>query len=59
VGALGTSLRHEIQRNNRECAAQDFTRLKLLVGWDFFRGWGEEGSWGAGEELARGGKVGA
>ena len=32
---LSTSLRHEIRRNNPDGTAQDFTRLKLLVGLDF------------------------
>jgi hypothetical protein len=32
---LSTSVRHEIRRNNPDGTAQDFTRLKLLVGLDF------------------------
>ncbi|MBI5771548.1 MAG: DUF481 domain-containing protein [Verrucomicrobia bacterium] len=32
---LSASLRHEIRRNNPDGTAQDYTRLKLLVGLDF------------------------
>lgn len=32
---LSTSLRHEIRRNNPDGSAQDYTRLKLLFGFDF------------------------
>jgi hypothetical protein len=32
---LSTSVRHEIRKNNPDGTAQDFTRLKLLVGLDF------------------------
>lgn len=32
---LSASLRHEIRRNNPDGTAQDYTRLKLLVGFDF------------------------
>ncbi len=32
---LSTSVRHEIRRNNPDGSAQDFTRLKLLFGFDF------------------------
>lgn len=32
---LSTSLRHEIRRNNPDGSAQDYARLKLLLGFDF------------------------
>jgi hypothetical protein len=32
---LSTALRHEIRRNNPDGSAQDFTRLKLMFGFDF------------------------
>lgn len=32
---LSTSIRHEIRRNNPDGSAQDYTRLKLLFGFDF------------------------
>src|SRR5688572_18076859 len=32
---LSTSLRHEVRRNNPDGSAQDYTRLKLLFGFDF------------------------
>ncbi|HVS51639.1 MAG TPA: DUF481 domain-containing protein [Opitutaceae bacterium] len=32
---LSTSLRHEIRRHNPDGSAQDYTRLKLLLGFDF------------------------
>lgn len=32
---LSTSVRHEMRRNNPDGSAQDYTRLKLLLGFDF------------------------
>jgi hypothetical protein len=32
---LSTSVRHELRRNNPDGSAQDYTRLKLLFGFDF------------------------
>jgi len=32
---LSTSVRHEIRRNNPDGSAQDYTRMKLLFGFDF------------------------
>lgn len=32
---LSTSLRHEIRRDNPDGSAQDYTRLKILLGFDF------------------------
>jgi hypothetical protein len=32
---LSTSLRHEIRRNNPDGTAQDYTRLKVMLGLDF------------------------
>jgi hypothetical protein len=32
---LSTSLRHEVRRNNPDGSAQDYTRLKVLLGLDF------------------------